>query len=280
MLPLTPFFCSLSRPLFVFAGFIGLAYAVLSGNLLKNVFTGWFLGVLVLDLVMSGRPTGSVILSLVPLVFLVAVAVAELLYGLRRWGKLRRDGGRILASGLVIFSFAYIGLTAWLSRPCATDDMFCQYAWLQTLAAITLFFVIIGFFWVMNGPGVAIRGAALTLLVLGIITTVNIGWRLNFGPLMYLPYQPLAGVPASTELLSLSDTLSDESTLRSRDSDMLDIAAVGPQSPALLWQLRNYSNLKQVPSAINVSRRRPLLPQLQKKTSLIWVRRTWDRILR
>ena len=33
---------------------------------------------------------------------------------------------------------------------------------------------------------------------------------------------------------------------------MLDIAAVGPQPPALLWQLRNYSNLQQVPSAINL----------------------------
>ena len=161
---------------------------------LKMSLPAGFWGVLVLDLVMSGRPTGSVILSLVPLVFLVAVAVAELLYGLRRWGSLGEQWRALFwASGLVIFSFAYIGLTAGLSHPGATDDMLCQYAWLQALAAVTLFFVIMGFFWVMNGPGVAIRGAALTVLVLGIITTVNIGWRLNFGPLMYLPYQPLAG---------------------------------------------------------------------------------------
>jgi hypothetical protein len=56
---------------------------------------------------------------------------------------------------------------------------------------------------------------------------------------MNLAYQPLAGVPASTELVSLTETLAGESSIRVGDETLLDISLVGA-TPALQWQLRNY----------------------------------------
>jgi uncharacterized protein (TIGR03663 family) len=232
------FLLTIYEPLLVVSGLVGLVYALLSRNLLRLVFAGWFLGILVLDLAMVGRPNGNVILSLLPLVFLAALALAELWPGLQQ-GASWANEGIILASGLVIAGFGYIGLTGWLIRECAAEDTFCQLAWLQAGAALALFLVIAGFFWFINGPETAIRGIALTGVTLGLIAAINIGWRLNYGPLMNLAYQPLAGVPASTELVSLTETLAGESSIRVGDETLLDISLVGA-TPALQWQLRNY----------------------------------------
>ncbi|RME99105.1 MAG: hypothetical protein D6768_15815 [Chloroflexi bacterium] len=156
--------------------------------------------------------------------------------------------GIILAAGLVIAGFGYIGLTGWLDRPCAADDQLCRLAWLQPVAALGLFVVIVAFFAYLSGPAVALRGAAITGVIIGLISMVSLGWRLNFGPLMNLPYQPLAGVPAATELQSLAATLSNESLIRTGDDEMLDVAVVGPLHPSLAWELRRFANFLQVTS--------------------------------
>ena len=122
--------------------------------------------------------------------------------------------------------------------------MFCQYAWLQTVAALLLYFIIVIFFWFMSGAGAAIRGAALTGVALGLLATIGFGWRLNYGPLMYLPYQPLAGIPASTELVSLTETLADQSSRKVGDETLLDVTLADVNSPALQWQLRHYHHLE------------------------------------
>ncbi len=243
------FLLTIYEPLLVFAGFVGLAYAVLSKDLLRQFFVGWFVGMLVLDLVMADRPPGAVILALVPLVFLAGLALAELWKSLQEKGAWSNEG-IILAAGLVIATFGYIGLTGWLVRPCGEEDTFCRLAWLQPGAALALFLVILIFFWFISGPGATVRGAALAAVVIGIIATFSITWRLNYGPLMNLVYQPLAGIPVSTELQSLADTLSSEAVTRSGDKDMLDISTVGRLSPALQWQLRNYTNTTQFNSVV------------------------------
>ncbi len=232
------FSLTIYEPLLVIAGLVGLAYALINRNLLQITFVVWFSGALLLDLVMAGRPNSSVIIALVPLVFLAALALAELVQALQQRGSWSNEG-IILASGLVIVGFGYLGLSGWVDRDCATDDMFCQLAWLQALAALALFLVIVAFFWFINGPDMAIRGVAITGVIVALLLMINIGWRLNYGPLMKLAYQPLAGIPASTELLALTDTMTSESAMRVGDPTLLDVALVDA-SPALQWQLRNY----------------------------------------
>ena len=235
------------EPLLVVAGVIGLVYALLGKNLLRQSIAGWFLGMLVLDLLMVGRAPGTIILSLLPLVLLAAIALAEFWESLARFGRWNNEGV-ILGAGLVIFGFAYIGLTGWLERPCNPEDTVCQLAWLQSIAALVLFAVIVIFFWFINGVAVALRGAALTGVVLGMLAMISFGWRLNYGPLMNLVYQPLAGVPAATDLAALRNTLIDESLLRTGDQHMLDITVIGLDSPALRWQLRDFKNIRTIPT--------------------------------
>ncbi len=237
------FLLTIYEPLLVVAGLAGLAYAILDRDLLKQVLAGWFVGLLILDIAMIGRPTGNVILPLVPLAFLAALALAELWQGLGQEGSWGNEG-LLLAAGLVIGIFAYIGLTSWLIRSCSPEDTICQYAWLQPLAALMLFVIVVIFFWFLTTASMAARGMALAGVGLGLIVTISIAWRLNYGPLMDLAYQPLAGIPASTELVALTDTLASESARRmGGEKTVLDVTVAGVNSPALLWRLRDYRNL-------------------------------------
>jgi uncharacterized protein (TIGR03663 family) len=247
------FLLTIYEPLLVIAGLVGLAYALLSRNLLQQSLAGWFIATMLLDLVIAGRPNGSVILVLTPLAFLAALALAELWEGLQEEGSWSNEG-IILAAGLVIVVFGYIGLTGWLTRPCGTEDTFCQLAWLQAVAALLLLIVIVAFFWFTTGnAGMALRGLALTGLGVGLVFLLSNVWRLNYGPLMNLAYQPLAGLPASTELVQLQETLSRESLVRAQDRGLLDVTLVDIQHPALVWQLRNFQNLVSVSSLAEAS---------------------------
>ena len=243
------FLLTLYEILIVIAGLVGLAFAILSRDLLKLSFAGWFLGALLLDMIMMGRPTGSVIISLVPMIWLAAMALSILAENIQIWGHWGNEGV-ILASGVVILGFGYIGLTGWLVRACGADDRFCQLAWLQTVAAVALFLVIVFFFgFVQNDAGISLRGLAVTGAVLGLILMIGFGWRLNYGPLKNLAYQPLVGIPASTEMLDLVDTLSEESLIRARDNRMIDITLSGA-TPGLLWQLRDFENITHTGSIV------------------------------
>jgi hypothetical protein len=243
------FLLTIYEPLLVLAGLAGLAYTILDKDLLKQTLGGWFVGLLILDALMIGRPTSNIVLALVPLAFLAALALAELWQSLQREGSWGNEG-LLLAAGLVIAGFSYIGLTGWLTRACGPEDTVCQYAWLQPIAALGLFVIIAIFFGFMTHAGVAARGVALTAAALGLIAAINIGWRLNYGPLMDLAYHPLAGIPPSTELVALTDTLANESAQRTGgEKTALDVTVAGISSPALLWQLRNYDKLTQANSA-------------------------------
>lgn len=249
------FLLTIYEPLLVVAGLAGLAMTLVRRNLLLVSFSIWFVGLLILDILMAGRPPSHVVLLVVPLAFLAAFALVELGEGVAERGSWQNEGMLLLA-GLAIAAFGYIGLTGWLYRICDAEDTFCQYAWLQAIAALMLYALMIIFFWYMNGAGTAIRGAALTGVVLGLLTAIGFGWRLNYGPLMYLPYQPVAKTPASTELVLLAETLADQSSRRVGDKTLLDVTLAGVNHPALQWQLRHFrhlsheTNLDSAPSAI------------------------------
>ncbi len=239
------FLLTIYEPLLVIAGLIGLTFALLSRDLFKLSLVGWFVGAVVLDLAMLGRPVSSLILTVTPLAFLAALALTEFLTALRQHGTWANEGV-ILATGLVITTFGYIALTGWLDRVCSEGDAFCQYAWLQSVAAASLFLVVVAFFWfVHNDPAIALRGLAATGGVIGLLVAVGFSTRLNFGPLEHLAYQPLAGLPPSTEIRDLVETLTSESSFRVGDQHMLNLTLVG-STPSLLWQLRDFERISQV----------------------------------
>ena len=240
------FLLTIYEPLLVFAGLTGLTFVLMHGNFPASILGGWFVGVLLLDVIMLGRPNSNAILALVPLAFLAAFALAELWQSVRDKGTWSNEGV-LLAAGVAIASFGYIGLTGWLIRTCGSEDLACQYAWLQSAAAFFLFIVIVIFFAVMGDSGAALRGALLVAVAVSLLSTVSVGWRLNYGPLRHLAFQPLSGIPASTELVALTDTLTEQSEQRAGDSKLLDVTLAGVNSLALQWQLRDYKYLNQNP---------------------------------
>jgi len=243
------FLLTIYESLIVFAGLAGLAMTFIRRSFMSVTFSIWFVTLLLLDLLMFGRPVSNVILPVVPLAFLGASAIGELWDGLAKDGKWQNEG-LILASGLIIAGVNYVGLTGWTISECILPTPWlCQNAsWLQSVVLTTpllLFLIIVIAFWFLNGAGTAIRGAALTGVVVGLLLTLNIGWRLNYGPLMDLAYQPLAGTPPSTELVMLTNILATQSAERVGDETLLDVTIAGIDSPALRWQLRNYRHLEQ-----------------------------------
>ena len=80
------FLLTIYEPLLVFAGLAGLAMTFVRRNLLQITFSIWFVGLVILDILMAGRPNSHVILLVVPLAFLAAFALAELWEGLQSYG--------------------------------------------------------------------------------------------------------------------------------------------------------------------------------------------------
>jgi hypothetical protein len=243
----TVFLLTIYEPLLVFAGFSGIAYALLRQDFTQLLLMIWFVALLLLDVIMGGRPNGNVMLPLVPLAFLAALALAELWHGVQKWGTWANEG-TLLAVGLAIAGFAYIGLTGWLARSCSPDDRICNLSWLQAVAAFGLFCAVTIFFGIVSDSRSALRGAALMGVTLGLLAMISIGWRLNYGPLMDLAYQPLAGIPASTELVQLTETLAEQSEMRVGDETLIDTTLLGSASPALRWQLREFQHQTPVDS--------------------------------
>lgn len=241
------FLLAIYEPLILLFGLVGLGYAMLRSNLLGLMFGGWFVGLLVLDVIMPGRPSGAVILPLIPLTFLAASALAWVWASLEARGSWANEG-LLIAAGVVLAIFGYIGLAGWLNRACPPDDQLCHYAWLQAVAALVLLLTIAGLFAYLSEVGVALRGLGVTVTLVGLCLTINSGSRLNYGPLMDLAYQPLAGVPASTEFVALINTIERQSEERAYGENLMPLTLVGEPSPALQWALRDFPHLTQVSS--------------------------------
>jgi hypothetical protein len=191
---------------------------------------------------MGGRPHAALILPLVPLTLLAGIALADLWEGLQRDGSWGNEG-ILLGAGLVMAALAYIFLTDWLISSCGAEDVMCQYRWGLPFVVLALFVTVVIFFGLLTGAQVAVRGAALTGVVLGLLITTNVAWRLNYAPLVDLAFQPLAGTPASPGLVELTESLALQSEARVGDAYLMDVTLAGVDSPALRWQLRDYAYL-------------------------------------
>ena len=239
------FLLTIYEPLLVLSGLTGLALIIVRRNLLTTVFAIWFVGLLLLDVFMAGRPNSNVILPLAPLAFLAAFALAELWQGLKKYGTWQNEG-LLLASGLIAAGIGFVALTKWIINDCVFPiEWLCQYfSWAPLVLPIMLFLLVFGFFWAISGIQPAIRGMALVVVTVSLLVTINIGSRLNYGPLMHLAYQPLAGTPVSTGLVSLTKTLAGEASQQAGDKNSLPVTLTGVDSPILNWQLRNFRHLK------------------------------------
>lgn len=228
------------EPAIFWPGLAGLALALWRRNRFSLFLAVWFLAGLLLDALMPGRPAGALILLVLPLALLAGSSLAALGQGLHRQGRREREG-LILLLGLVLEVFSYVQLTLWTR--CQTGLPNCDSAWLIPAVVQLALLVLVAMFVMGYGLGVALRGLALTLAVLAVIGSVGAAWRLNYGPLRWLPYEPLAGEAPATEVLTLQRDLARLSAEQVGDPHLLEMRLVGLDSPLLRWQLRDFSRL-------------------------------------
>ena len=232
------------EPLILLFGIIGLVRSFAGRQLFDWTLVIWFGVVVSLDMVMSGRGAGQVMLALIPLALLSGRSMAELVEQLRAKGRFDAEG-LFVAFGLILSVFAYISLTGW-SR-CGLNQPGCDTAWILPLAGLGLVLILFAIFWFWYGAGTALRGlGALLLIVVGLFS-VGASWRLNFGALDQLPYQPLISQPASTRLRTLLDDVSRLSTAQTGSPTALEVAVVGlADRPLLRWHLRAFDKASYV----------------------------------
>lgn len=234
-------------PIILIFGLIGLGYAMLRSDLLGLIIGGWFVTLLVLDVLMGGRPQGAVILPLVPLTLLAASAIAAVWDGLEAEGSWYNEG-LLFVMGLIITATGYIYLVAWLN--CNNETTLCEYGWVPPLGLALLIVTVAALLGTITSYLVSVRGGLLILFAVLLLFTVNSGSRLNYGPLQNLAYQPLAGLSPSTEFPMLVDTLVNFSQKKGQGNNLLDLMVVGPFEPALQWQLRDFPNITQVTNIV------------------------------
>lgn len=229
------------EPVIVIFGLIGLVRSFAAQHALDRVLViGFGLAVLI-DLLMGGRSSGQILVTLVPLVLLASRSIADLLADLFSSGKLEAEG-LFISFGAVLSVFVYISFTSWTK--CIESQAGCSTAWLLPAAGIGLTLLLAGIFWLWYGPAAAWRGLGALLLVVVSVFSIGSSWRLSFGPLKDLPFQPMVYQPASTQLQTLIGDIARISTERTGEPAELDVALVSLEQPVLNWYLRDYRNIR------------------------------------
>ena len=225
---------SIYEPLILVTGLFGLALALQQRRRFDWLLAVWFLGGLVLDLTRSGRGPGDALLTLVPCALLGGMAVGRLAVSLWRDGAWVREGVMV-AAGLVVCTYGYVQLMLYTRAAAGV-------VWLPLAAPVMLILLVV-VLWQLQDGVAALRGGAITVLVVLFAFNVGTAVRLNYTPAL-LPVQPMAGRAAGEGLADLIETLQFVSTERVRDPMLVSGLADRSVGPAVEWQLRDFSRLR------------------------------------
>jgi hypothetical protein len=228
------------EPLLLIFGIVGMILAFRLSELFSWFLIIWLGLAIILDLFMGGRSQGQILLAVVPLGLLAGQAIGQLVDQLLT--RERRDiEGLFVGFGLIITVFVYISLTSW--SKCDAAQAGCSTAWVLPVAGtvllIALFAIILGWY----GADNAGRSIGLLSLVVVGLFSIGISWRLNYGPLKEIAFQPMVAQPASTRLETLMTEVARLSAARTGDPGLIDIAVVDYDRPMLHWHLRHFSNV-------------------------------------
>lgn len=195
---------------------------------------------ILLDLVMSGRSSGQILVPLVPLILLASRPLGLLFVDIK--SKLNIEGAGLFVSfGLVLSTFIYISLTGWLKCPVGQPD--CNTAIILPLAGLGLILVLFFIFRQWYNAEVAWQGLGiLAVLVIGSFT-IGSSWRLNFGPLKDRPLQPMVSEVPSTRFVSLLNDINRISEDRRAEPTAIDGAIIGLNQPMVQWYLRDFEQV-------------------------------------
>ncbi len=232
------------EPLVVTFGAGGLARAVAGKKTLHHLLVAWIALAILLDIVQSGRSDGQLLLIFVPLALLAGEQLSELWHAWRNSPNIDNDG-LLVAIELMVVVFVYVSLTSWTK--CVVAQAGCNTAWILPAAGILLIIGLAIVFGIWYGRNTAFRGLAVVALVVFSVLSLGLSWRLSFGELYDLPFEPIYPLPASSRLPDLMHDLQRFSMERAGDVHEIDIAVVDADVPQLRWYLRNFRAAKFVP---------------------------------
>ncbi len=233
------------EPLVVAFGAAGLARAIAGKKPIHWLLTAWIALAVLLDIVQSGRSSGQMLLVFVPLALLAGEQFGELWHNWRTSAKVESDG-LLVAIGLMVAVFVYVSLMSW--SKCTAAQAGCATAWILPAAGILLVIGLAIVFGNWYGRDTAFRGLAVIALVTFGVVSMGLSWRLSFGKLYDLPFEPMQPLPASTRLPDLAHDLRQHSMERAGDAHEIDIAVAGVDESQLRWLLRDFRAATFVPN--------------------------------
>lgn len=233
------------EPLILLFGFIGAAWAVYRRQSFALLIVAWLSVAALIDMLMGGRSNGQVMLVVLPLALLAGKQLGAL------WGQwqtgIRLDGeGLLVGISLMVSTFIYISLTSW--SKCTEAQVGCNSAWILPLAGIFLLAGLTIIFAMWYGPQLAWRGIGLVLVITATCLSLGFAWRLNFGPLGHLPFQPMISLPPSAEFPLLLTELERISVEKTGEPHTLSPTVVNLDVPMLRWYLRDFEQTIYVPN--------------------------------
>jgi hypothetical protein len=228
------------EPLLVIFGLVAIIKAFRLGDLFEWLLIVWLGLVIIFDLLMGGRTSGQILLAVIPLALLAGQAIGDLAEQLLAQERLEIEG-LFLAFGFIISTFVYVSLTSW--SKCDVNQAGCSTAWVLPAAGTILLMALFAIFWGWYGAKNSWQSLGLLVLVVVGLFSIGAGWRLSYGPLQALAFQPMISQPTSTRFETLLAELTRLSAERAGDPSLIDIAVVDYGRPMLRWHLRHFTNL-------------------------------------
>ncbi len=225
------------EPLVIIFGLVGIFSLTAKPKPILWILAGWASLAIVIDLLQAGRSGGQMLLVVLPLTLLAGERIDALWHSLRKGLRVESDGIYI-AIGLMVSIFVFISASSWAR--CVPSQAGCNTAWALPAAGIIIILALAVLFWNWYGFETAARDFGSVSLVVLALLSVGIMWRLNFGLLRNLSFQPMTQLPASTHFVDLMRDIHRQSNERVGDKNEIDITVLNFDTPMLRWYLRDF----------------------------------------
>ncbi|MGA9350870.1 MAG: flippase activity-associated protein Agl23 [Anaerolineae bacterium] len=225
----------LYEPLILVLGLAAVVYLLRRRDLFSDFLVYWSAVALLIYLVAGGRGPGDVLLIVLPLALLAGAFIGRLLDELVAQASWVREGLFVaLACPIVVYLSLELG--GYTSRG-GRDYL---------LLALVGFFILTGLlvlYWISFGPGSALRGGGLMLLLILTFLTVGTSCNLNYRRSSD-PREIMAASPTSQSLFDLRETLERVSSKETGDPKTIAVTVHQGAGPALAWYLRDFDNVE------------------------------------
>lgn len=230
---------ALYEPLALVLGLAGIGYflAARRSDVLRAFLSWWVLLALVIYALAGGRTTADVLLSVVPLTLLAARTIGLLLERASQEFVRDREGLFLAVAGaMAVYSYLQ-----WAAYAIGREYDFLVLGLLALALMVVL--TVLYFFWFGLEPTLRATGLALTLIL--VMMTVSAGLHVNF-PRSEDPREPLVGVPTTTGVRDLLETLERASLSEAGQPGAVEVTMDQAVGPVLRWYLRDWPVLRVV----------------------------------